>query len=92
MVLRTRQTFYTSDYARDPRITETLIPEIHQAGIRGMLAVPVLLQDEVVGVLYAFWGTSVEVPDEHVSLATDLARAVAVAVANARLYRRGPRP
>ena len=85
-VLRTRQTFHTSDYARDPRISETLIPEIHQAGIRGVLAVPVLLQDEVVGVLYAFWSAPVDVPDEHVSLATDLARVVAVAVANARLY------
>ncbi len=85
-VLRTRQAFHTSDYARDPRITETLIPEIHQAGIRGVLAVPVLLQGEVVGVLYAFWSQPVDVPDEHVSLATDLARVVAVAVANARLY------
>jgi GAF domain-containing protein/CheY-like chemotaxis protein len=85
-VLRTRQTFYTSDYARDPRIAETLIPEIHQAGVRGMLAVPIILQDEVVGVLYAFWSEAVDIPDEHVSLATDLARVVAVAVANARLY------
>jgi GAF domain-containing protein/CheY-like chemotaxis protein len=85
-VLRTRQTFFTYDYGRDPRIAETVIPEIDQAGIRGMLAVPVLLQDEVVGVLYAFWSQSVEVPDEHVSLATDLAGVVAVAVANARLY------
>ena len=74
------------DYGRDPRITETLIPEIEQAGIRGMLAVPVRLQNEVVGMLYGFWGQPVDLSDEHVSLATDLARVVAVAVANARLY------
>ncbi len=85
-ILRTREPFRTSDYARDPRITATLIPEIDQAGIRGVLAVPVLLQGEVVGVLYAFWSRPVDVPDEHVGLATDLARVVAVAVANARLY------
>jgi GAF domain-containing protein/CheY-like chemotaxis protein len=85
-ILRTREPFRTSDYARDPRIMATMIPEINQAGIRGVLAVPVLLQGEVVGVLYAFWSQPVDVPDEHVDLATDLARIVAVAVANARLY------
>jgi GAF domain-containing protein/CheY-like chemotaxis protein len=85
-VLRHRQPFLTADYAQDPRIAQTFIPEIKQAGIRGVLAVPVLLQDEVVGVLYAFWSQPIELADEHVNLATDLARVVAVAVANARLY------
>jgi GAF domain-containing protein len=51
-----------------------------------MLAVPVRLQNEVVGILYGFWSRPVELSDQHVSLATDLARVVAVAVANARLY------
>jgi GAF domain-containing protein/ActR/RegA family two-component response regulator len=85
-VLRTGEPFRTTDYGRDPRIARTLIPEIEQAGIRGVLAVPVRLQDEVVGVLYGFWSRPIELGDEHVSLATDLARVVAVAVANARLY------
>ncbi len=85
-VLKHGQPFHTTDYGRDPRITQTLIPEIGQAGIRGMLAVPVRLQDEIVGILYGFWSAPVDLPDEHMSLATDLARVVAVAVANARLY------
>ena len=85
-VLKHGLPFHTTDYGRDPRITQTLIPEIGQAGIRGMLAVPVRLQDEIVGILYGFWSAPVELPDEHMSLATDLARVVAVAVANARLY------
>jgi GAF domain-containing protein/CheY-like chemotaxis protein len=85
-VLRHGQPFHTTDYARDQRITQALVPEIEQAGIRGMLAVPVRLQDEVVGILYGFWSQPVELADEHVSLATDLARVAAVAVANARLY------
>jgi GAF domain-containing protein/CheY-like chemotaxis protein len=85
-VLRHGQPFHTSDYGRDPRITQTLIPEISRAGIRGMLAVPVRLQDEIVGIVYGFWSQPIELADEHVSLATDLARVVAVAVANARLY------
>jgi len=85
-VLRHGRPFWTMDYERDPRIRETLVPEIVQAGIRGMLAVPVQLQDEIVGVLYAFWSQPAELTDEHLALATDLARVVAVAVANARLY------
>jgi signal transduction histidine kinase len=85
-VLRHGQTFRTSDYATDPRIARTIIPEIQQAGIRGMLAVPVRLREEIVGMLYGFWSRPVELTDEQVSLATDLARVVAVAVANARLY------
>ena len=85
-VLRHGEPFCTADYARDPRIAETLIPEIEQAGIRGVLAVPVRLQEEIVGILYGFWSQPIEHTDEHVSLATDLARVVAFAVANARLY------
>jgi GAF domain-containing protein/CheY-like chemotaxis protein len=85
-VLRHGQPFCTADYARDPRIAQTRIPEIERAGIRGVLAVPVRLQDEVVGILYGFWSQPIEHTDEHVSLATGLARVVAFAVANARLY------
>ena len=50
-----------------------------------MLAVPIRLQDEIVGLVYGFWSQPVEL-DEYVSLATDLGRVVAIAVANARLY------
>src|SRR5262249_60456080 len=56
-----------------------------QAGIRGVLAVPVRLQDEIVGILYGFWSQPIAL-DEHVAVSTDLGRVVAVAVANARLY------
>src|SRR5262245_16989624 len=85
-VLRHARPFWTTDYAQDPRLTETLVPEIVAAGIRSVLAVPVRLQDEIVGILYAFWSQPSALTDEHVALATDLARVVAVAVANARLY------
>jgi GAF domain-containing protein/CheY-like chemotaxis protein len=85
-VLRNRQAFHTTEYAGDPRITETRIPEIEQAGIRGMMAVPVRLQEEIVGVLYAFWSAPKTLTAEQMSLAADLAGVAALAVANARLY------
>jgi GAF domain-containing protein/CheY-like chemotaxis protein len=85
-VLREGQPFRTSDYRSDPRITQDFAAEVERGGIRGVLAVPVRLQDEVVGILYAFWGRPVEPTDEQVALAADMARVVAVSVANARLY------
>lgn len=85
-VLRHGKPFHTTDYGRDPRIARTRIPEIEEVGIRGFLAVPVRLQDKIVGIVYGFWSRPVALSDEHLSLATDLAGVVAVAVANARLY------
>jgi GAF domain-containing protein/CheY-like chemotaxis protein len=85
-VLRTGLPFRTADYGRDPRIVDTLIADLPRAGIRGVLAMPVRLQEEIVGLIYGFWGQPTEPTDEHVSLAADLARIAAVAVANARLY------
>jgi GAF domain-containing protein/CheY-like chemotaxis protein len=84
-VLEHGQSFFTADYGRDPRLRHAF-DDVDRAGIRAVLAVPVRLQDEVVGVLYSFWGRPLEPTDEHLALAADLARAVAVAVANARLY------
>jgi GAF domain-containing protein/CheY-like chemotaxis protein len=85
-VLEHRRAFTTADYARDPRITHAYDEEAARAGLRAVLAVPVELLGEIVGVLYAFWGRSIEPAAEHVALATELAHVVAVAVANARLY------
>jgi GAF domain-containing protein/CheY-like chemotaxis protein len=85
-VLAHGQPFRTRDYRGDPRITQDFSAEVERAGIRAVLAVPVRLQDEIVGILYAFWDRPVEPSDEQVALAADLARVVAVSVANARLY------
>jgi GAF domain-containing protein/ActR/RegA family two-component response regulator len=85
-VLRHRRAFSTADYRQDPRITHAYDAEITLAGFHGGLAVPVELGDEVVGVLYAFWGRRLDPSDEQAALAAELARTAAVAVANARLY------
>ncbi len=85
-VFQHREPFRTTDYTVDPRVPSTFAHEVGRAGIRAVLAVPIRLQGEVVGVLYAFWDRTLEIADEHVALATDMARVVAVTVANARLY------
>jgi GAF domain-containing protein/ActR/RegA family two-component response regulator len=85
-MLRHRRPFTTADYREDPRITHTFDEQVARAGFRAALAVPVELRDELVAVLYAFWERPGDPPREHVALASDLGRAVAVAMANARLY------
>jgi GAF domain-containing protein len=85
-VLQHGEPFFTADYANDPRISSEFLPEVREAGIRGMLSVPVRLREETVGVLHAFYARPVRITAEDVARVTDLARVVAVAVANARLY------
>jgi GAF domain-containing protein len=85
-VLEHDEPFWTTNYASDPRITPTFVDEVRAAGIESMIAAPVRLRGEIVGVLYAFYGRVVEIAPEDIALATDLAQIVAIAVANARLY------
>jgi GAF domain-containing protein/ActR/RegA family two-component response regulator len=90
-VIANGQPFWTNDYARDPRLEPVYAEELREAGIVTLLAVPVRLGSETVGVLFGFHGRPVQVADQDVALASDLARMVAIAVANARLYQEASR-
>jgi GAF domain-containing protein/anti-sigma regulatory factor (Ser/Thr protein kinase) len=85
------QPFWTNDYGHDPRIKPVYADELREAGIVTMLGVPVRLRDETVGVLFGFHGRAVQIAEQDVALASDLARMVAIAVANARLYQEASR-
>lgn len=85
-VLERGEPFWTNDYASDPRITPAFADQVRAAGITSVLAVPVRLRDETVGVLCGFHGRPVQISSDDITLASDLAQVVAVAVANARLY------
>jgi GAF domain-containing protein/ActR/RegA family two-component response regulator len=85
-VLEMRAPFWTTDYLTDPRITRDFADQVQATGLVGELAVPVIVRDEVVGVLWAIYGRPTEITEEDVGLASDLAQVVAVALDNARLY------
>ncbi|HEV8677043.1 MAG TPA: GAF domain-containing protein [Methylomirabilota bacterium] len=87
-VLASGQPFWTARYLEDPRITPDFAEPVRAAGLVAELAVPVRIREEVVGVLWAGYGRSVQITNEDVELAGDLAQVVAVAVENARLYQR----
>ena len=85
-VLQHGEPFFTTDYEHDPRISPAFARGVRAAGIASILSVPVRLGDETVGVLHAFYEAVVPMAADDVARATDLARVVAVAVANARLF------
>ncbi|MBI2467446.1 MAG: GAF domain-containing protein [Candidatus Rokubacteria bacterium] len=85
-VLLRGEPFWTADYLNDPRISRDFAEAAAGAGLVAELALPVRLRDETVGVLWASYERPVQITDDDVGLATNLAQVVAVAVANARLY------
>src|SRR5439155_8451360 len=88
-VLQHGEPFFTTDYEHDPRISPAFARGVRAAGIASILSVPVRLGDETVGILHAFYGDVVPIAPDDIARATDLARVVAVAVANARLFEGG---
>jgi GAF domain-containing protein/CheY-like chemotaxis protein len=85
-VLARGEPFWTSDYCNDPRVSRDFAEQARVAGLVAGLAVPVKLGDQVVGVLWALYSRPRQTSPEDIALGTDLARVVAVAVQNARLY------
>ncbi|MBI3454574.1 MAG: GAF domain-containing protein [Candidatus Rokubacteria bacterium] len=85
-VLERGEPFWTADYLNDRRITPDFVERARAAGLVAELAVPVRMREEVIGVLWAFYGRPVRITDEDLAFASDLAQVVAIAVENARLY------
>ena len=52
LVLAERRPLRTSDYLRDPRITDRYQERIRRFGVHAQMAVPVLIDDRVEGLLY----------------------------------------
>ncbi len=86
LVLERGEAFWTADYLGDPRISADFAEQARAAGLVGELAVPVRLRGETVGVLWALYGRAVDIAEDDLTLAADLAQVVAIALENARLY------
>ena len=75
------------DTGRDPRFA-AVREASEEAGIGAAIAVPLLAQDEVIGVLAAYPEPGREIAPEAASLVEALAAQLAIAVQNARLHER----
>ncbi|HHV62266.1 MAG TPA: GAF domain-containing protein [Firmicutes bacterium] len=77
---------YVEDAAQDPRIQ---YPEdVKKEGIRSILCVPIMLEGRPIGVLRAYAGDVRHFTDSEIETLRILANQGAIAIRNARLYRR----
>jgi signal transduction histidine kinase len=86
-VLETKQAFITRDYLNDPRLSHDYHPLAEQEGFVGNLAVPLLRDGEILGVLWVVNRSARPFTARHQAVLTKLADHAAIAIDHARLYR-----
>lgn len=86
MVAKTGEAFWTADYLNDRRIVHVIDDIVAEEGLSAVLGVPLVLGNQVLGVLFAADRRSrVFAPDE-VALLTSLGNHAAIALNNARMF------
>jgi GAF domain-containing protein/two-component sensor histidine kinase len=85
-VLETKQPFITSDYLNDPRLNHEYNPLAEQEGFVANMAVPILREGEILGVLWVVNRSPRPFTARHQAVLTKLAGQAAIAVQNARLF------
>jgi GAF domain-containing protein len=86
-VLETRQPFVTSDYLNDPRLSHDYHPLAEQEGFVANMAVPLLRDGEILGVLWVVNRSPRPFTARHQAVVTKLADQAAIAIDHSRLYR-----
>jgi PAS domain S-box-containing protein len=86
-VLRTGRPWRTTDYAADPRFSKEYLTGARAAGHLAVLAVPLLIEARVEGVLYASNHATRPFTDRDEEILARLAVHAALAIHNAQLYR-----
>jgi GAF domain-containing protein/anti-sigma regulatory factor (Ser/Thr protein kinase) len=88
-VLESGTPFRTEDYAGDLRITKDYLPMVRATGAVAMLAVPILIEGRVEGLLYVHHRTPGRpFTDRDEAILVRLAAHAAVALRNAQLFQR----
>jgi PAS domain S-box-containing protein len=85
-VLLTRRPVRTSAYLEDPAISDHHHERIRRLGIRAKMAVPVLIDDRVEGLLYVDNRSARPFTDQDESILVRLAAQAALAIRNAQLF------
>ena len=87
VVLVTGRPFRTAGYREDPRIERAYQDVVDAEGIVATMAVPIVIDWRVEGILHADNRTSHSFTDQDEAVLTRLAEHAAIAIRNARLYR-----
>ena len=85
-VLAERQPMRTGDYLHDPRVGDHYLDRIRRLGIRAQMAVPVLIEDRVEGLLYVANRSARAFTDQDEAILVRLAAQAAIAIRNAQLF------
>jgi PAS domain S-box-containing protein len=85
-VLVERRPLRTSDYLQDPRLSHHYLERIRQLGIRAQMAVPVLIENRVEGLLYVDNRSARAFTDQDEAILVRLAAQAALAIRNAQLF------
>jgi len=86
LVLAERGPRRTSDYLRDGRLTSHYAERIRRLGIRAQMAVPILIDDRVEGLLYVDNRSARSFTDHEESVLVRLAAHAAIAIRNAQVF------
>ncbi len=87
-VLETKQPCITSDYLNDPRLSHDYNPLAEQEGFVGNMAVPLLREGEILGVLWVVNRSPRPFTAGHQAVLTKLADQAAIAIDHSRFYRK----
>ena len=85
-VLAERCPMRTTDYRVDPRVSRHYLERIQRVGIHAEMAVPVLIEDRVEGLLYVDNRSPRAFTDQDEAILVRLAAQAALAIRNAQLF------
>jgi len=88
MVMQTGRPLLTSRYQTHPRVPDSLRAIAEQRGTVALMVVPILIADEVAGLLYISNRSARAFGDEDEAVTIRLAEQAAIAIQNARLFAR----
>jgi len=86
LVLAERRPVRTTDYLRDPRVSPDFRGPIAALGIQAKMVVPVLIDDQVEGLLYVDNRSTRAFTDQDETVLVRLAAQAALAIRNAQLF------
>jgi GAF domain-containing protein len=86
LVAKTGEPFWTPDYLHDRRIVHVIDDIVAEEGLSAVLGVPLVLGNQVLGVLFAADRRSRVFGPEEVALLTSLGNHAAIALNNARMF------
>lgn len=86
LVAQSRRPYATPDYPGDGRFRHTVDAIVNAEGLVAVLGVPVLLRDEVIGVLFAANRRERPFADSEIALSISLASHAAIAIETASLF------